>query len=66
MIFRLRVRYEQKIAKYGLIADHNNLQLVPAVFSQTGQIRGSFKSLLEEQIRQYLITFEGQAKPSRL
>ena len=66
MIFCLRVRYEQKIAKYGLIADHNNLQLVPAVFSQTGQIYGPFKSLIKEQIRRYLIDFEGQAKPSKI
>ena len=51
------------MSKYGPIADRNNLQLVPAVFSQTRQIHGPFKSLLKEQIRQYLITFEGQAKP---
>ena len=45
----LRVRHEQKMATYGPIADQNNLQLVPAA-SQTGQIYGSFKSLLREQI----------------
>ena len=34
----LRVRYEQKVAKYSLIADRNNIQFVPAVFSQTGRL----------------------------
>ena len=28
----LQVRYEQKMAKYGHIADQNRLQFVPAVF----------------------------------
>ena len=34
----LRVRHEQKKAKYGPTADRNNLQFVPAVFSHTGQM----------------------------
>ena len=62
----LRVRHEQKKAKYGPTADRYNLQFVPAVFSHTGQIHGPFKSFFMEQIRQKLITFEGQAKPSRV
>ena len=60
------IRHEQKVANYGLIADCNNLQFAPAVFSQTGQIYGSFKSLIKEQIRRHLIDFEGQAKPSKI
>ena len=51
---------------YGHIADQNRLQSVPAAFSRTGQIYGPFKSLVSEQIRQNLITFEGQAKPSKI
>ena len=35
----LRVRYEQKKAKYGPTADRYNLQFVPAVFSHTGQVK---------------------------
>ena len=62
----LRVRYEQKRAKYGPTADRYNLQLVPAVFSHTGQIHAPFKSFVMEQIRQKLITFEGKAKSSRV
>ena len=58
----LRVRHEQKKAKYGPTADRYNLQFVPAVFSHTGQIHAPFM----EQIRQKLITFGGQAKPSRV
>ena len=42
------------------------LQFAPAVFSQTGQIYGPFKSLIKEQIRRHLIDFEGQAKPSKI
>ena len=38
----------------------------PAVFSQTGQIYCPFKSLIKEQIRQHLIAFEGQTKPSKI
>lgn len=59
----LQIRYDQKMAKYGQIADQNRLQFVPAVFSHTGQIHGAFKSLFGEQIRQNLVAFEGQAKP---
>ena len=62
----LRVRYEQKRAKYGPTADRYNLQFVPAVFSHTGQIHAPFKSFVMEQIRQKLITFEGKAKSSRV
>ena len=62
----LRVRHEQKRAKYSPTADRYNLQFVPVVFSQTGQIHGPFKGFFMEQIRQKLITFEGQAKPSRV
>ena len=38
----------------------------PAVFSQTGQIYGPFKSLIKELIRRHLIDFEGQAKPFKI
>ena len=54
------------MAKYGQIADQNRLQLVPAVFSHTGQIHGAFKSLIREQTRQKLVAFEGQTKPSKI
>ena len=62
----LRVRHEQKKAKYGPTADRYNLQFVPAIFSHTGQIHAPFKSFVMEQIRHKLITFEGKAKPSRV
>ena len=48
------------------LPDRNNLQFAPAVFSQTRQIYGLFKSLIKEQIRRHLIDFEGQAKPSKI
>ena len=34
----LQARYDQKIAKYGHLADRSGFQLIPAVFSHTGQI----------------------------
>ena len=47
----LQVRYDQKMAKYGPVAEQNNLRFVPAVFAHTGQIHGEFKALVKEQIR---------------
>ena len=47
----LQVRYDQKIAKYGRVAEQNNLRFIPAVFSHNGQIHGEFKTLVKEQFR---------------
>ena len=60
----LQARYDQKMAKYGRVAEQNNLRFIPAVFSHTGQIHGEFKALVKEQIRHKLIAFEGEAKRS--
>ena len=54
------------MAKYGRVAEQNNLRFIPAVFSHTGQIHGEFKALVKEQIRQKLIAFEGEAKSSKI
>ena len=62
----LQVRYDQKMAKYGHIAEQNRFQFIPAIFSHTGQIHAAFKCLLGEQIRPKLIAFEGQVKSSKL
>ena len=62
----LQVRYDQKLAKYGYIAEQNRFQFIPAIFSHTGQTHDAFKGLLMEQIRHKLIAFEGQAKPSKV
>ena len=62
----LQVRYDQKMAKYGRVAEQNNLRFIPAVFSHTGQIHGEFKALVKEQIRHKLIAFEGEAKCSKI
>ena len=34
----LQVHYNQKVAKYGHIAEQNRFQFIPAIFSHTGQI----------------------------
>ena len=62
----LQVRYDQKIAKYGNIANTSGFQLIPAVFSHTGQIHTVFKDFIREQIRQKFVHFENQAKPSKI
>ena len=62
----LQVRYDQKIAKYGHLAERSGSQLIPVVFSHTGQIHTAFKDLIREQIRQKIVTFENQAKPSKI
>ena len=41
----LQVRYDQKMAKYGQVAEQNDLRFIPAVFSHTGQIHEHLKSL---------------------
>ena len=61
----LQIRYDQKMVKYGRVAEQSNLRFVPAVFSHTGQIHGEFKAFVKEQIKQKLVAFEGDAKASK-
>ena len=61
----LQVRYDQKMAKYGRIAEQSNLRFVPAAFSHAGQIHGEFKFFVKEQTKQKLVAFEGDAKASK-
>ena len=62
----LQTRFDQKMAKYGRVAEQNNLRFIPAVFSHTGQIHGAFKAFVKEQITQKLVAFEGDPKPSKV
>ena len=62
----LQIRYDQKMAKYGRVAEQSNLRFVPAVYSHTGQIHGEFRAFVKEQIKQKLVAFEGIRKPRRL
>ena len=59
------IPYDQKMAKYGRIAEQSNLRFVPAAFSYTGQIHGEFRAFVKEQIKQKLIAFEGDTKASK-
>ena len=43
-----------------------NFQLIPAVFSHTGQIHTAFKDLIREQIRQKIVAFENQERRLKL
>ena len=63
----LQIRYDQKMAKYGRVAEQSNLRFVPvpAVFSHTGQTHGEFRAFVKEQIKQKLVAFEGDAKASK-
>ena len=60
----LQVRYDQKMAKYGQVAEQNDLRFIPAVFSHTGQIHEAFKVFVKEQIRLKLKleAFEGEVE----
>jgi hypothetical protein len=62
----LQTRFDQKMAKYGRVAEQNNLRFIPAVFSHAGQIHGAFKAFVKEQITQKLVAFEGDPKPSKV
>ena len=62
----LQARYDQKMVKYGRVAEQNSLRFIPAVFSHTGQIHGEFKAFVKEQVWHKLIDFEGEAKSSRI
>ena len=46
----MQARYNQKMAKYGRVAEQSNLRFTPAIFSHTGQTHGEFKILVKEQI----------------
>ena len=46
----MNYRYDQKMAKYGRVAEQNNLRFIPVVFCHTGQIHGEFKILVKEQL----------------
>merc|ERR1711916_47979 len=61
----LQTRYDQKMAKYGRVAEQSNLRLAPAVFPHTGQTHGEFRAFVKEQIKQKLVAFEGDAKASK-
>ena len=61
----LQTRFDQKMAKYGRVAEQNNLRVIPAVFSHAGQVHGAFKAFVKEQIKQKLVAFEGDPKPSK-
>ena len=62
----LEYRYKQKINKYQRVTDQNGLQLIPAVFSHTGQIHGEIKRFIKDQICLQLTFTEGEAKPSKI
>ena len=61
----LQTGYDQKVAKYGRIAEQSILRFVPAAISHTGQIHGEFRAFVKEQIKQKLVAFEGDAKASK-
>ena len=62
----LQVRYDQKMTKYGQVAERNVLRFIPAVFSHTGQIHEAFKTFVKEKIRSKLEAFECEAKRSKV
>ena len=51
----LQVRHDQKMAKYGCVAEQNSLRFILADFSHTGQIHGEFKAFVRKQVRHKLM-----------
>ena len=49
-----------------VVAKQNDLRLIPAVFSHTGQVHEAFKAFAKEQIRAKLEHFEGPVKNSKV
>jgi len=62
----LIARKQQKIQKYGPIADAKGLDLYAAVFSTTSEMDVSIKNLLLEQIRLKLQLVDGEVKKSKV
>ena len=62
----LQTRYDQKMAKYGRVAEQNNSRFTPAASSHAGQTHNELKALVKEQTKQKLIAFEGEAKSSKI
>ena len=62
----LEDRFKQKINKYLRVANQNGLQLIPAVFSHTGQMHGEVKRFIKDQIRLQLTYTEGEPKSSKV
>ena len=62
----LQARYDQKMAKYGHVAEQSDLRFIPAIFSHAGQTHDDFKALVREQIRHKLIDVEGEPKRSKI
>ena len=54
------------MAKYGHVAEQNNLRFIPAVFSHTGLIHDEFNALVREQIRHKLTDSDGESKSSKI
>ena len=62
----LIARKQQKIQKYGPIADANGLDFRAAAFSTTGEMDVIIKNLLLEQIRLKLQLVDGEVKKSKV
>ena len=54
------------MAKYGQVAERNNLHFIPATLFHAGQIHEVFKNFVKEQVRHKLIAFEGETKRSKI
>ena len=53
------------MAKYGRVAEQNNLWLTPAAFSHAGQTHDELKLLLKSKLNKKLIDFDGEAIASK-
>ena len=58
----LRLRFNQKKAKYGHIARANGLSFIPAIFSHTGQIHEAIMGLMLNQIKMKMELIDPQVQ----
>ena len=62
----LRLRFNQKKAKYGQIAQDNGLSFIPAFFSHTGQIHQAIMDLMFNQIKLKLELADPQVQSDKI
>ena len=62
----LRIRFNQKKAKYDHIAGANGLTFIPAIFSHTGQIHDTIKGWMFNQIKMKMELYDPQVQSGKI
>ena len=62
----MRIRFNQKKAKYDHIARANGLTFIPAIFSHTGQIHDTIKGWMFNQIKMKMELHDPQVQSDKI